>query len=129
METLQQIFDKSVQGIISQGGYAVITEGDNEDFGDFGDCTYFDEQTKFKCALGQLAKDDKQAKDWQERFLSRYQILVEIGLYQLEGIVNLVSALQDTHDDCAAEELPILDFVERVNKEAISLDIVPYVLN
>lgn len=98
--TKQEIFDKAVIGVLSQGGYAVVK---NDYYGNKR--CMLRTRTGKKCAFGQLIPNevyDRGMEDYsflkshKEQFFSMFPEVEHLSKYS-----NLLEDLQEWHDDSA----------------------------
>lgn len=91
----QQALDKAIAGIITQGVLGQLVRENHMSF-----CSYYDENTGHKCAVGQLL-DDETADNWQKSGVGR---IIETNEFQRKAAnlqdvdISFLAALQRAHD-------------------------------
>lgn len=101
---MQKLFETMVNGVLSQGGFGYP---DNEEL---DACQYLTLEGK-RCAVGQLAADDEQAGDWEDRGLTVEAVAQELN--QPRKSQELMSHMQAEHDYQARLQFPDLKAFRR----------------
>ena len=91
--TRQEMFDKGMQGVLSQNGYAYNYNHQVK----LNSCSYFEDGKR--CMVGWLAKDGDMAKGWQRENLGPIAVGEKLGLSYDDS--NFLDSLQSAHDEVA----------------------------
>jgi hypothetical protein len=128
--TNQEIFDKAVSGIITQGGPSTTSE--RCEIGGLVECRYRSE-TGRKCVIGQLIADEFYRKEMEGRNASSSLVIGAITR-SIGGVPQLVfmSALQGIHDaltlSTSTDEEFLVSFKEKAYDFAKEWKLSPNVL-